>query len=179
MNTENQQQWHKGEVNEAYTDKQSGRGKKKVIYALRVSAHSGPGHPSDSAGRLLMCVWAAFYRQSLLPSGRCSLLAACRPLPPAGRAAPLIPYLTQKADREQGTMLKHNQSRGFNSRSVINQYWYWVNSSHVTTDKSNMVTNGTWRHFSPVIFVALVSCQGEMQLVQCFVVSKWTVYQRG
>ncbi len=134
------QMWHRRSIHR----KTIRNVRKKVNYALRVSAHSGPGRPSDFAGRQLMCVWAASYRRFPPPSGHCSLLAACRPPPPAGRAAPLIPYLAQRAKREQGTMLTT-----FNWRSVINQYWYNVNSSCVITGKSNMVFSDRWRHFCP------------------------------
>lgn len=45
----------KDEVGKAYTDKQAVI-ERKIIYALQVSARSGPGRPSDFAGRPLMCV---------------------------------------------------------------------------------------------------------------------------
>lgn len=70
--------------------------RKESGYALRVSVRSGPGRPSDSVGRPLTCAWAASCHLSLLPSGRCSLLTACRPPPPAEKAALPILYLQHR-----------------------------------------------------------------------------------
>lgn len=78
------------------------RKRQKRIYALQVSAHSGPGRPSDFAGRRWVCVWAASCRRSLPPGGRCSQPAACRPPPPAGRDGLPTPYLRGRQSRQGG-----------------------------------------------------------------------------
>lgn len=75
--------------------------KKESDYALRVSVRSGPGHPSDSVGRPLTCVWAASCHLSLLPSGRCSLLTTCRLPPPAEKAALPILYLQHRGGADE------------------------------------------------------------------------------
>lgn len=139
------------------------RKKKRVIYALQVSARSGSARPSGFAGRPLVCVWAASYHQSLLPGGRCSLLATCRPPPPAGRAAPLIPYLRQRKhteSREQCLNITSVEGSA-GGHSVIHQYWYNVNINCILPGKSNIVSCGRSRHFSP--FYPSVSCSRALQ----------------
>lgn len=106
--------------------------REKLIHALQVSAHSGPGRPSGSAGRPLVYAWAASCRQSLPPSGRCSLLAACRPPPPAGKVALLILYLKHRKHRE-------SREQSLNARhSVMHQSWNNVNSICIISAKSNL-----------------------------------------
>lgn len=150
----------KDEVGKAYTNKQAVI-ERKMIYALQVSARSGPGHPSDFAGRPLMCVWAASYRQSLPPNGHCSLLVACRPPPPAGKAALLIPYLKHREQTKSRarclniTSLKG--STGGHSVPSLHHYWYNINSYCISTGKSNVFfPYGRWSHFSPLYLSVLL-----------------------
>lgn len=116
--------------------------REKVIYALRVSAHSGPGRPSEFAGRPSVCVWAASCRQSLPPNGHCSLQAACKPPPPAGKAAPLTPYLQHSKQTEsRAQCLKITGLNGSTGgQSVIHQCRYNVNNYDTIAGKSNIVS---------------------------------------
>lgn len=119
--------WTQGEVRQ--TGRTQTYNREKLIHALQVSAHSGPGRPSGSAGRPLVYAWAASCRQSLPPSGRCSLLAACRPPPPAGKVALLILYLKHRKHRE-------SREQSLNARhSVMHQSWNNVNSICIISAK--------------------------------------------
>lgn len=120
---------------------------RKVFYALQVSAHSGSGHPSDSAGRLLTCAWAASYRQSLLPGGHCSPPAACRPPPPAGTAALLIPYLSHRKRTQSREICLNITGRGSSIGSESLLHHYSINSYWII--KSNILSFGRWTHCSP------------------------------
>lgn len=79
------------------TEKSDGQEtKKNVIYALQVSAHSGPSRLFGFEEKLLMCERVVFDHQSLPPIDRCSLQATCRPPPQDGKASPPTPYLKTK-----------------------------------------------------------------------------------
>lgn len=109
------------EVNEMNRKGRSRQEENSVVYALQVSARSGPSHPSGFAGRPLGCAWAASGRRSRPPGDRCSPLKACRPPLPTGRAAHPILYLKQRKQRRNGD-IKLNGGSGLLCQDSI---WFF------------------------------------------------------